>query len=460
MAAMLLAREATAQPREIRVAVSSAQVVTFRAAARSVFIADPAVADIQVASPTSVIVFGRKPGQTTLIAIGADDKPLANIQIIVSHNYADLQRLILQDVQAPGVKIRSTPTGLVLSGTVASNEIADKVLAAAQRYTDNQTIVNNVEVAGPAQVNLRVRVAEMSRSVTNQLGFNWDAIIAPGSFAFGLATGQPFALSALGLRDTAGTAIPGLITRTLPLTGTIGNPGSAIAGVNTNRVSINTLIDALAEEGLVSILAQPNLTAISGQTASFLAGGEFPVPVAQRENTITIEFKQFGVRLDFVPTVLSTDRIAMRVRPEVSELTTEGAITIGGLQIPALSVRRAETTIRLGSGESFAIAGLIQNNTNTSISKTPWLGDIPVIGPLFRSSRFQRQETELVIIVTPYVVRPVAEGPSLKLPTDGVEPAADFERILLDRLTKPSSATTQAPGVGSRLRGDAGFIFQ
>jgi pilus assembly protein CpaC len=221
----------------------------------------------------------------------------------------------------------------------------------------------------------------------------------------------------------------------------------------------------LAEEGLVTILAQPNLTAISGQTASFLAGGEFPIPVAQNNsggnNTITIEFKQFGVKLDFVPTVLSTDRIAIKVRPEVSQLSTQGAIRVGDLEIPALSVRRAETTIRLGSGESFAIAGLIQDNVNTDISKFPWLGDLPIIGTLFRSSRFQRQETELVIIVTPYVVRPVPEGPSLKLPTDGMQPASDIEQLVLQRLVKPSAGIADPAALGgARLRGDAGFIFE
>jgi pilus assembly protein CpaC len=178
--------------------------------------------------------------------------------------------------------------------------------------------------------------------------------------------------------------------------------------------------------------------------------------------TITIEFKPFGVRLDFVPTVLSSDRISIKVRPEVSELTTNGAISINNLTIPALNVRRAETTVQLGSGESFAIAGLIRNNSDTNINKYPGLGDLPMIGSLFRSSRFQHNETELVIIVTPYVVRPVAEGPSLKLPTDGLTPASDVERVFMDRLTKASTpGGASAIGVnGARLRGNAGFLFQ
>jgi pilus assembly protein CpaC len=247
-----------------------------------------------------------------------------------------------------------------------------------------------------------------------------------------------------------------------------GGANAGAFGFNKGGTSVNSLIDALAEEGVVSLLGQPNLSAESGQVASFLAGGEFPIPVAQTGGTggtaptITIEFKPFGVRLDFVPTVLSSDRISIKVRPEVSELTTNGAISINNLTIPALNVRRAETTVQLGSGESFAIAGLIRNNSDTNINKYPGLGDLPMIGSLFRSSRFQRKETELVIIVTPYVVRPVAEGPSLKLPTDGLTPASDVERVFMDRLTKASTpGGASAIGVnGARLRGNAGFLFQ
>jgi pilus assembly protein CpaC len=458
---VLAGREARAQPHELRVAVSSAQVVEFPNPARSVFIADPAIADIQVSAPTSVIVFGRKPGQTTLIAIGADDKPLAKIQIIVGYNYADLQRLIGQDVPNANFKITATPAGINLSGVVPNDETAEKVRAAAQRYvSDKDTVINHLQVAGPSQVNLRLRVAEVSRSVTKQLGFNWEAVVSAGSFTFALATGRPVA-----------TSIEGLITRATPLTGvTSAVPANlSVANLTTGRANVNNLIDALAEEGVVSILAQPNLTAISGQVASFLAGGEFPIPVAQNAatagaaSTITIEFKPFGVRLDFVPTVLSSDRISIKVRPEVSELSATGAITLpGNLVIPALNVRRAETTVQLGSGESFAIAGLIRNSNATDINKYPGLGDLPVIGPLFRSSQFQHNETELVIIVTPYVVRPVAEGPSLKLPTDGLTPASDIERVFMDRLTKastPGAAGAVGPN-GARLRGNPGFVFQ
>jgi pilus assembly protein CpaC len=453
-----------AQPRELRVAVSEAQVVQFPRPAQTVFIADPTIADVQVAAPTTVIVFGKKPGETTLVAIDGDGKPLAKIQIIVGFNYADLRRLIARDVPKADITVTPAANGVVLSGSVPNDEIAEKVRAEAQRYvSDKDAIINRLQVTGPDQVNLRLRVAEVSRSLTKQLGFNWETFSTVGSFAIGLSTGRVFL--------NPGT-IAGLTTiqRAPPLTGvTSGVSAGGLFGAFTNgRNSINSLIDALAEEGVVSVLAQPNLTAESGQVASFLAGGEFPIPVAQTGTAaggaaaITVQFKPFGVRLDFVPTVLSGDKISIKVRPEVSELTTNGSVTINGLTIPALNVRRAETTVRLGSGQSFAIAGLIRKNNATDISKYPGLGDLPILGALFRSSQFQHNETELVIIVTPYVVRPVGEGQSLKLPTDGAQPASDVERIILERLTRilpPGAVNPLGPG-GVELRGDAGFIYQ
>jgi pilus assembly protein CpaC len=366
--------------------------------------------------------------------------------------------LIQQEVPNADIKLSATQNGMILSGVVPNDDTAQKVRAAAQRYaSDKDNVINQLQVAGPSQVNLRVRVAEVSRSVTKQLGFNWETLSTIGSFSFGLSTGRAF----------LPTGVAGLTSRAAGLTGVTSGTSPGVLSGSFNPKNVNTLIDALAEEGVVTVLAQPNLTAESGQVASFLAGGEFPVPSPQAGTTggtptVTVEFKPFGVRLDFVPTVLSSDRISIKVRPEVSELTTTGAIEVSGITIPALNVRRAETTIRLGSGESFAIAGLIRNSNATDINKYPGLGDLPVIGPLFRSSRFQHNETELVIIVTPYVVRPVADGPSPKLPTDGLAPASDVERVFMDRLSKayPPGAASAIGVNGARLRGDAGFVFQ
>jgi pilus assembly protein CpaC len=457
-------RPGHAQQRQVRVEVSSGKLIELPRPAKSVFIADPSIADIQVPGQTSVIVFGRKPGRTSLFAVDEHDKPIASIEVVVGYELADVQRLIRQELPHSTVTVASTPSGIVLSGTVPNADAAEKARAAAARYIgEKEALVNNLRVAGPAQVNLRVRVAEVQRSVTKQLGFNWEVLASPGAFSFGLATGRNAFLGG-GATLHPPVDIDALINRTVA-TSTSTPVGSVFGNLNTSRATVNSLIDALAEEGLITILAEPNLTATSGQEASFLAGGEFPIPVAQNTGaggipTITIEFKQFGVSLDFVPTVLASNRISIKVRPEVSELTDQGAIRLSDITIPALKVRRAETTVELGSGQSFAIAGLIQSNSDTDISKYPGLGDVPILGPLFRSSRFQRSETELVIIVTPYVVRPVNDGRSLRLPTDGLEAASDVERIFQQRLTKAGMPADRIGLSGVRLRGDSGFVVE
>jgi pilus assembly protein CpaC len=235
-------------------------------------------------------------------------------------------------------------------------------------------------------------------------------------------------------------------------------------GYQSGSTNLSALLDALQNEGLVTVLAEPNLTAISGETASFLAGGEFPIPISQGNLQISIEFKRFGVSVDFTPVVLDANRITVKVRPEVSELSTVGAVVIDSIQIPSLAVRRAETTVELASGQSFAIAGLFQNNVSNSIQQLPWLGDVPVLGALFRSLNFQRSESELVIIVTPYIVKPVSQTSDLHLPTEGIVFPSDLELALRGRLTalpdrqaaSPLPATTAEP----HLSGVAGFMLE
>jgi pilus assembly protein CpaC len=469
---------AQARQAELHLTVSNGQMLQLPRPARSVFIADPSIADVQVPAKDLVIVFGRKPGQTSLFIIGDDEKPIISYQVVVGYDFSDVDRLVRQDVPNAAINFRSTPTGAIVTGTVPNAETAAEVNAAIKRYLPkDDDIVNQVRVSGAQQVNLRVRVAEVQRTVTKALGINWQAVSAPGSFVFGIQSGAPqFLLGGVAAGvPPVGTVSPlgantyfaqpgtGLPVGTSPVVPNVG-----FGAVSNNRLSVNSVIDALADEGLLTVLAEPNLTATSGQTASFLAGGEFPIPVASSSSgvggttAVTIDFKQFGVSLNFVPTILSNDHISLKVAPEVSQLDPGigvgliGAATI----IPGLIVRRAETTVDLGSGQSFAIAGLIQNTSSTDINKYPGLGDLPVLGPLFRSSSFQSNQTELVIIVTPYIVRPVSDGVSLKTPTDGFKPASDVERIFYDRLTKPNlpGAATELGVGGMRLHGDAGFI--
>jgi pilus assembly protein CpaC len=300
---------------------------------------------------------------------------------------------------------------------------------------DKQTADNRLTVASSIQISLRVRIAEMSRSVSRELGVNWQALQGIGTHAaIALATANPL---------TATSATPNALT------------GAYVGG----STAIAAVIDALAQNNLVHMLAEPNLTTMSGEPASFLVGGEFPIPISQQNNAISVVFKQYGVNLSFVPTVMSDGRINVHVRPEVSQLTSQGAVQLSSgnnsISVPALTVRRADTTIEVGSGDSFAIAGLLQETVTQGTSAIPFLGELPVLGALFRSDSFQRNESELVIIVTPTIVHPVSDPAALHRPDDAFVPPTDLERILLLRQTgrTPSARPVHIPGA-------AGFIVQ
>jgi pilus assembly protein CpaC len=352
-----------------------------------------------------------------------------------------------------GVRVSAAgPNGVVLNGTVANAGDAQRVESIARAVAgEDREVVNNLQLLSSIQVNVRVRVAEISRQITRDLGFNWQAFGQIGSFALGLRSGPAatfLPLAVLGGTGTAGGVPPAIIG----------------AGLTGNRYDINAIVDALAADQLITILAEPNLTAQSGEVASFLAGGEFPIPVAGNSSdsgrdTITVEFKPFGVALAFVPTVLGPERLNLRIRPEVSELSENGAVSLplagGVLRIPALAVRRAETTVELGSGQSFAIAGLLSRNINQVSNGVAGLGELPVLGPLFRSERFRRNESELVIIVTPYLVRPVSDPRAFAAPTDGFRPATDIDRLIYHR-----QIARGAPPQPIRGTPDAGFILE
>ncbi len=432
---------------ELALNVNAGELIRLPRPAAKVFIADPEIADFQAASNSSLLVFGRKPGQTTLYALSENDGVILSRRINVVYDSGQIQSVIDAELPRAGIRVRSTPAGIVLAGRVETTLEADHAQRIAEGFTDKKdTIINQLEVTSPTQVNIRVRVVEMSREVTRRFGFNWEAAFSIGSSLVGIGTG----------RDILNGGLPFL--RDSTITGTGG--GSLFGLFEGGGDSVGGMIDALAQENMVTVLAEPNLTALSGETASFIAGGEFPIPVAQDNDKITIEFKQFGVVLDFTPTVLSPNRISMRVRPEVSELTEEGAITQGQVLIPAITLRRTETTIELGSGQSFAIAGLLQDETRQNISKFPGLGDIPILGTLFQSESFRRNETELVIIATAYLVQPTSKG-EYSDPTVGFEPPSDVERILSGKIARVSGVVPSdiaQPG-GLRLVGDAGFHY-
>jgi pilus assembly protein CpaC len=328
---------------------------------------------------------------------------------------------------------------VLLTGTVNAPEDAAEAERLVTAFLGKDAnVISRLRTATPLQVNLHVKIAEVSRSLLREVGGNLTSIDGSSGFRFGvgsgrtlggtsswvaqgpLATGNTVAQSSFVLPD--GTEIPG------PAVDSRG--GTSLAGLG-KLFGINMLgaLDLSERLGLVTTITEPNLTALSGETATFLAGGEFPIPLAQGLGQVTVEFRQFGVSLAYTPTVLSNGRISMRVRPEVSELSTQGAITLNGFQVPAITTRRTETTVELGSGQSFMIAGLMSASSQSQIEKAPGVGDVPILGNLFRSRQFRKGETELVIIVTPYLVKPV-DAKDIKLPTDGYRSANEFEQLL------------------------------
>jgi pilus assembly protein CpaC len=409
--------------------------------ASAVFVADPEISDVQLTSPRLLYLLAKKPGETSVYAVDEAENVLANVEISVGHNLSRINAAVRTLYPDSDISLSSFQDGVVIEGSVGNATASENVRRMAARVVGEKgEVINRLAVSQPTQVNLRVRVAEISRDVEKQLGINWTVLGRDGvNFAF--STVNPFAAT-------------GVVVDQL---GIGASPGSW---------DINAIIDALNNERLITVLAEPNLTAMTGQTASFLAGGEFPILVPQGDNQVTVEFKKFGVSLAFTPTVIGNNAINLHVRPEVSDLSERGAIVVplgNGqvLTVPALTTRRAETTVELGSGQSFAIAGLLSNNSDQSVKKLPGLGDIPVLGRLFTSDRFRRNETELVIIVTPYLVRP--SSGRLAAPTDGFVPPTDAERLSPSGTWKPNLTAGPPSHVGpdgSRILGPVGFALE
>jgi pilus assembly protein CpaC len=432
-----LAQPTVAPAEEVTLSVGTGRLVQLNGTMADLFVANEAVADVQVRSNTSVYIFGRTAGQTTVYATDRNGRVIYSASIRVGQNLASVDQML--ELAMPEANITATPmNGLVLlTGSVAAPADVEEAQRLVQAFVGEGTqVVSRLKTATPQQVMLRVRIAEVSRSFIRELGINLQGI--GNNFSF--AQGRDFITN-------AGTF-------------TYQELGTTAVGSVQNLLGVDVIgaLDTRDNNGHVTVLAEPNLTSLSGETATFLAGGEFPVPISQSLGQVTIEYKQYGVGLAFTPFVLDNGRISMRVRPEVSELSTEGSIRLNGFDVPALTTRRAETTVELGSGQSFMIAGLLRNTSTNSIDKTPFLGNLPVIGALFRSNRFRRAETELVIIVTPYLVQPM--NPSrVALPTDGFRAADDAQRLLGGQMHGSRSSDVRpeptvvaprvVPGIGS-----------
>jgi pilus assembly protein CpaC len=461
---------------DIVLSIGRGQLVTAAGSMTNVFVANDAVADVEVKSTRQLYVFGKSGGETTVYASNAAGDIVWSANVRVGSNIDSVDQMLA--LAMPDAKISVATMGtntFLLTGTVAAPEDAAEAERLVQAFVgkDAANVVSRLKMATPLQVNLQVRIAEVSRSLVKIFGVNLTSIDGSGGFKFGVGQGRAgFAPTfnagrALGTGNTVkvidfnpltglpvvdGNGAPQLVSGSSVVPGDIG---TTLAGAG-RFLGLNLLgaLDAGETVGLVSTLAQPNLTALSGETAEFLAGGEFPIPLSQGLGSTSVEYKKYGVSLAYTPTVLANGRISLRVRPEVSELSSEGAIVLDNLTIPALTVRRAETTIELGSGQSFMIAGLLKSSSQNTIRKMPGAGDLPILGSLFRSTNFQRGETELVIVVTPYLVRPVNTA-DIRLPTDGYNAPNELQRLLGNGESDGVSGAkrpgpTLAPGTGSR----------
>ena len=425
-AAPAVAQPTAAKPAEtLNLSKGTGTLVRLSEPMSDVFVANDAVADVQVRSPTQLYVFGKDSGETTIYATSRGGRVVYATNIRVAQNLANVNEVLHAAMPDSNITVTTVGQLAVMNGIVASPEdaaqaqsLVTSLLNPGKKAGDTLDIlpVNRLKTATPLQVTLKVRIAEINRSMLKKWGINLLSNDTTGGFNFGIAQGQGIHLPPAGSTNTAGS---GQVIRS-----TIGSTLSAATSLL--GLDITASLDIAAQDGLVSILAEPNLTALSGETASFLAGGEFPVPVSQALGSVTIEYKQYGVGLAFTPIVLGDGRISMRVRPEVSELSNENAVTLNGFTVPALTTRRAETTVELGSGQSMMIGGLLRNTASNNVDKAPFLGDLPILGSLFRSTQFRRNETELVVIVTPYLVRPVST--QLATPVDGYRVPNDLQR--------------------------------
>ena len=414
---------------EVVLSIGRGELVNVPGTMADVFVANEEIADVQIKSQRQLFVMGKSGGETTIYASNAAGDIIWSANIRVGSNIGSIDQLLAMAMPQAKISVATMGSNVILlTGTVAAPEDAAEAQRLVEAYVGTDAnVISRLRMATPLQVNLQVRIAEVSRSVVRALGVNLTSVDATGGFKFGIGQGRsPFTQVSPGGPVAVGSDLEGDLYNIVNQ----GSSGSTLGAFGKFLgLDIGAALDLAETQGLVTTLSQPNLTALSGETAEFLAGGEFPIPLAQGLGTTTIEYKNYGVSLAYTPTVLANGRISMRVRPEVSELSSQGAITLNGFEVPALTTRRAETTIELGSGQSFMIAGLLSNSATNTIDKAPGLGDIPILGNLFRSTTYRKGETELVSVVTPYLVKPV-DGNDIKLPTDGFRKPSEFQRLL------------------------------
>jgi pilus assembly protein CpaC len=401
------------------VVVKKSQVVHLDHPYATALIAETEIADVVPLSDRAIYVLGKRVGVTRLTVVGENQKILKIVEVDVTPDIEDLMVKLHENIPEAEITASVVNNGIVLSGIVPSAPDAERAVAIAKRYApldepdrpDKPFVTNALVVASPQQVMLEVRFVEASRSAARELGISTQ-VRGPSAAA---DTGGQF------LQPTTGPLITAaLLSGAAPF-------GSVLARVLDGGTDVDILLRALEERSLARRLAEPNLVTTSGDTASFLAGGEFPIPVSATDEQISIQFKQFGIALAFTPTVLSGGLINLKIAPEVSDIDPNNSVELANIRIPGLVVRRANTTVELRDGQSLAIAGLLQHSHNKNQSQLPWLGQVPVLGALFRSAEYQKQESDLVIIVTPRLVKPKRPGERLDTPLDGPVASNDVD---------------------------------
>lgn len=403
---------------KLELTVGKSKVLDLPVAIKRASLANPDVADTVVLSPTQIYLTGKTIGVTNLTLWNESGKMMGMYDVVIAPDVTRLKENLHKTLpEESGILVTSDHDHITLSGTASSAGNLSRALSVAEAYAPKK-IVNAMQVGGVQQVMLEVRVAEMNRELIKRLGLNFTGI-----------GNDYFAVSVLAnLTSIATLAHPAGQTATV--TNAVTQAIQGAFGFNTGSISWTGFVDALKQENLLKVLAKPTLMALSGQEAAFLAGGEFPIPVPQAFGLVTIQFKKFGVGLVFTPNVLNSKHISLNVAPEVSELDFTNALRTQGFTVPAITTRRAATTIELADGQSFAIGGLLRDNVRESVNKVPFLGEVPILGALFRSSSFQKSETELVIIVTPHLVKPL-DMAAQTLPTDYYVEPNDFEFYLM-----------------------------
>ncbi len=412
-------------------------------------IANPGIADISSLSDRTIYVLGKEPGRTTLTLLGADGRLITNVDVHVTPDIAEFKERLTQILPGENIEVRTANNGIVLSGTVSSIARLDRALELAQRYAPER-VSNLMTVGGTQQVMLKVRFAEMQRSVSKSLSSSIGVQGTALSGDLGLAAGTNSLNNSGALSNAFGAQVPGVNDAN----------GAFLFGFNAGGVEVGILLEALEARGVVRTLAEPNLTALSGQEAKFLAGGEYPVPVSQEDGAISVQYKPFGVELNFTPRVVDGDIINLEMVAAVSSIDATNGITINGFSIDAFKRRETSTTVEMRDGESFAIAGLLQDDFTDLNGQVPWVGDIPVLGSLFRSAQYARSQTELVIIVTPHLVTPT-RGEALALPTDRVQPPSEKDLFLFGRVAAENAPTTGGAGEVARqdFSGSYGYVL-